>query len=373
MKKILKSILIITGLVTAMPYTYAQVSVGVSISARIAPPAIPVYVQPECPVDGYIWTPGYWAYNNYDNDYYWVPGVWVAPPEDDYLWTPPYWAYVNGYYGFHPGYWGLHVGYYGGINYGYGYGGDGYYGGMWSGGRFRYNTAITRVNTRIVHNTYINNNYVHNNNHYSFNGPGGATARPSRQDQLAARDRHIQPTRNQLAHQSSARSNRSQFASVNHGRPAVASMARVNSNRLNQQGRHSASATSRTTNRMGAARSRNAPMAERRTSAPQRNFQSQRQTNFTRQRSERSQMRQNAGYRQQAQQQRMASRPQMQQRPQREQRMVSRPQMQQQRPQREQRMEARPMGGGGGGQRAMGGGGRPMGGGGGGNRGEHKR
>src|SRR6202035_2556668 len=51
----------------------AQVAVGVSI--RLGPPAIPVYEQPPCPVEGYLWTPGYWAYG--DAGYYWVPGVWV--------------------------------------------------------------------------------------------------------------------------------------------------------------------------------------------------------------------------------------------------------------------------------------------------------
>ena len=45
----------------AMPAaSSAQVSVGVSI--HIGPPALPVYVQPVCPGDGYIWKPGYWAW-----------------------------------------------------------------------------------------------------------------------------------------------------------------------------------------------------------------------------------------------------------------------------------------------------------------------
>jgi hypothetical protein len=35
---------------------------GVFVSVTIAPPALPVYTQPACPGDGYIWTPGYWAY-----------------------------------------------------------------------------------------------------------------------------------------------------------------------------------------------------------------------------------------------------------------------------------------------------------------------
>ena len=36
----------------------AQIGIAVSI----APPVLPVYVQPPIPAPGYIWTPGYWAY-----------------------------------------------------------------------------------------------------------------------------------------------------------------------------------------------------------------------------------------------------------------------------------------------------------------------
>ena len=51
---------------------------GVSVSVTIAPPVLPVYEQPPCPGDGYIWTPGYWAYG--PDGYYWVPGTWATPP-----------------------------------------------------------------------------------------------------------------------------------------------------------------------------------------------------------------------------------------------------------------------------------------------------
>src|SRR6266436_2337529 len=112
----------------------AQIAVGVSI--RVAPPAIPVYEQPPCPIEGYLWTPGYWSYG--DAGYYWVPGVWVAPPRPGFLWTP--------------GYWGPHVGFYGGVNYGFGYGGVGFVGGEWREGRYHYNTAVVRVNETVVHN-----------------------------------------------------------------------------------------------------------------------------------------------------------------------------------------------------------------------------
>jgi hypothetical protein len=37
---------------------YSQVSISVSF----APPALPIYEQPPCPEDGWIWVPGFWAW-----------------------------------------------------------------------------------------------------------------------------------------------------------------------------------------------------------------------------------------------------------------------------------------------------------------------
>ena len=108
-----------------------------------APPAIPEYDQPASPGDGYIWTPGYWAWDTSANDYYWVDGAWVEPPYTGALWTPGWWGpgYDNGYL-WNAGYWGPNVGYYGGLNYGFGYFGVGYYGGYWNGGHFWYNRGL---------------------------------------------------------------------------------------------------------------------------------------------------------------------------------------------------------------------------------------
>ena len=226
MKKFIKVFLIACAVFFAAPNLYAQVSV--SLTVRTAPPALPVYVQPECPADGYIWQPGYWAYDDDEDGYYWVPGVWVAPPNPGVYWTPAYWGYSGGFYGFHVGYWGPHVGFYGGINYGYGYSGYGYGGGRWEGNQFRYNTAVVNVNRTIIHNTYIDRTVIVNNNdRRSFNGGrGGVNARPRPQDRVAMRDRHIQPTPSQISHQQAARSDRSSFAKVNHGRPTVAAVSR---------------------------------------------------------------------------------------------------------------------------------------------------
>ena len=105
-----------------------------------------------------MWTPGYWAYG--DDGYYWVPGTWVPAPYVGALWTPGYWGWGSGLYVWHPGYWGPHVGYYGGVNYGFGYMGIGFAGGVWAGGAFRYNTAVMRVNTTVIHNTYVDRTIV---------------------------------------------------------------------------------------------------------------------------------------------------------------------------------------------------------------------
>ncbi len=113
---------------------------GVFISVGFAPPVLPVYEQPPCPEEGWMWTPGYWAYG--DDGYYWVPGTWVPAPYEGALWTPPYWGWSGGLYVFHTGYWGPHVGYYGGVNYGFGYMGIGFIGGRWHGHDFEYNIGL---------------------------------------------------------------------------------------------------------------------------------------------------------------------------------------------------------------------------------------
>ena len=227
---------VLTVVLFAAPATS---SASVAISITIAPPVLPVYVQPPCPADGYIWTPGYWAWG--PAGYYWVPGVWVRPPRVGFLWTPGYWGFVGGVYAWHAGYWGPHVGFYGGVNYGFGYAGVGFVGGVWSGGIFRYNTAVTNVNTTVVRNVYVNRTVINNttvvNNRMSFNGAGGIVARPTAQEQIALREQHFEPTSMQLAHQQTASQDRTQLASFNHGRPTVAAMDSINGRRFNQQGR----------------------------------------------------------------------------------------------------------------------------------------
>ncbi len=199
---------------------------GVFVSVNVAPPVLPVYAQPICPGDGYLWTPGYWA--NTGAGYYWVPGAWVLAPQPGLLWTPGYWGFAGGLYAWHTGYWGPHVGFYGGVNYGFGYGGVGFVGGRWEGGHFAYNTAVMHVNTRVVHNTYVDRTVIHNTtiNRTSFNGPGGINARPGREEQAAAGERHFGATPQQASHERVAMNRPAGGNGVrpagNAGRPAYA-------------------------------------------------------------------------------------------------------------------------------------------------------
>ncbi len=200
----------------------SSAQIGVGISIRIAPPELPVYEQPIAPGDGYIWTPGYWAYG--DDDYYWVPGTWVMAPEVGYLWTPGYWGWGNNAYLFHEGYWGTQVGFYGGISYGFGYFGNGYDGGRWDNGHFFYNQSYSNVNVSInrnVYNTRIENTTVVN--HVSFNGgTGGVQVRATAQQESFANEKHMAPVAAQTEHVQAARANPDLRASSNHGKPPIA-------------------------------------------------------------------------------------------------------------------------------------------------------
>lgn len=199
----------------------AQVAVGISVT--IAPPAIPVYVQPVCPGPGYIWTPGYWAWDP-DFGYYWVPGTWVLAPYPGWLWTPGYWGWANGVYLWHEGYWGPVVGFYGGINYGFGYNGRGYYGGYWDHGTFYYNRAVNNVRTTNIRTVYskpvprgVTTTRV------SYNGGrGGIALRPTAAQLAAARGKGSAPVAMQREHLQAARRDPGLRASVNRGRPAIA-------------------------------------------------------------------------------------------------------------------------------------------------------
>ena len=199
----------------------------ISVSVNVAPPELPVYEQPPIPGDGYIWTPGYWAWSDDIQDYYWVPGTWVLAPQPEFLWTPGYWGVEGGLFLWHAGYWGPHVGFYGGVNYGYGYGGAGFEGGYWQGGRLFYNRSVTNINnvsiTNVYNKTVVNNVTV---NRVSYNGGNGIQARPTAAQMAAAQEHHTEATPAQRQQVELAHANPSLRASQNQGHPPIAATAR---------------------------------------------------------------------------------------------------------------------------------------------------
>jgi hypothetical protein len=219
-------IISLTGaaLLMFMLATSERAQAGVFVSITVAPPPLVVYSQPPIPGPGYMWTPGYWSWDEEVGDYYWVPGAWVPAPEPGLLWTPGYWGWVNGVYIWHAGYWGPHVGFYGGVNYGYGYGGAGFVGGRWEGGVFSYNRAVmvgvgVGVSVNVYSQTVINNN----TSRVCFNGGnGGVRSQPSAQELAFANERHVGASQDQLKHQHLASKNPDLKFASNHGKPAIA-------------------------------------------------------------------------------------------------------------------------------------------------------
>lgn len=173
----------------------AQVAFGVSVN--VMPPALPAYAQPPLPGPGYIWTPGYWG-----------------------------WA--NGAYHFHGGYRGPTVGFYGGVNYGFGYAGAGFFGGQWRGGQYFYNSSVNNVRNVNVTNVYNRTVVVNQNGpRASFNGgPNGIAARPTPAQLAAAHAPHVAPTPAQIQHVNLARADPQSRFSANYGAPPHPALAR---------------------------------------------------------------------------------------------------------------------------------------------------
>ncbi|MEP7072345.1 MAG: hypothetical protein ABI839_08150 [Verrucomicrobiota bacterium] len=245
-----------SAVLLAASVAVATATAQISIAINVAPPVLPVIEQPFCPDEGYIWTPGYWAYDP-EVQYYWVPGDWAEPPQVGLLWTPPYWGYDNGAYVFNDGYWGPTVGFYGGIDYGFGYFGDGYAGGRWDGNIFLYNTEVSRVNAAVIRNTYADRSAVRQPTsaatRASFNGgPNGVQAKAStEQTAAAASAKRVPATSAQTSRQQTASRNQDLQASVNQGKPNATAIEDARKRSEPASGR-SGAATPENTTRNGA-------------------------------------------------------------------------------------------------------------------------
>lgn len=214
----------------SLPLFTAFASAQIVITIGVPPPPLPYYDQPPIPDVGYIWTPGYWAYDD-DYGYYWVPGTWVLPPQPGLLWTPGYWAFDDGNYVYYDGYWGEQVGFYGGVYYGYGYTGYGYEGGYWQRGQFFYNRSVNNTTNVNITNFYEKTVIAPATaNNVSYNGgEGGLTARPTEQQEAFAHAQHFAPTAAQREHIQMASGDPTLRESQNKGRPAIAATSRPDS------------------------------------------------------------------------------------------------------------------------------------------------
>jgi len=216
--KLLQAIAAITVASAALAAPAACLAAwGVSVSVGFAPPVLP----------GYLWTPGYWAYDP-NGGYYWVPGTWVLAPAPGLLWTPGYWGFKEAVYLWHPGYWGTTVGFYGGVDYGFGYFGRGFEGGRWDHDRFFYNRAVANLGSVSITNVYTQPAHEHAfDGHVSYNGgPGGVRLAPTAGELAVLRAPHYAPTADQERHAQAALMTPSLRATVNHGRPPIAAAPR---------------------------------------------------------------------------------------------------------------------------------------------------
>jgi hypothetical protein len=104
-KNLLLCLLVATGTLLAPLASEADTRVNVGIS--VGPPLPPAVVVAPAPTPGYVWAPGYYAWDGYQ--YVWVGGRWMAPRRG-YAWVPdrwerrgPQWYHVQGHWnrGYH--------------------------------------------------------------------------------------------------------------------------------------------------------------------------------------------------------------------------------------------------------------------------------
>jgi hypothetical protein len=86
---------------TGVPGLSAQAEAGVAITLGSAPPPLRVERVPP-PRRGYVWSPGYWAWNG--RHYVWVAGYWVHVRHHQYY-APGHWVEGPGGWQFVPPAW----------------------------------------------------------------------------------------------------------------------------------------------------------------------------------------------------------------------------------------------------------------------------
>jgi hypothetical protein len=83
----------------------------------------------------------------------------------------------------------------------------------------------------VIHNTYVNKEVVNNaGSRASFNGPGGATAKPTAQEQAAAKTEHVPATSAQQSRVEAAKKNPALHVANNHGKPKAEAIKALDRN-----------------------------------------------------------------------------------------------------------------------------------------------
>ena len=93
---LVRSLVLFAALVAGSS-AFAQISFNIIV----APPA-PRYEVVPVMQPGYVWAPGYWAWNN--DQHIWVRGRTIVQREG-YNWTPDHWVQQSGSYVRQPGHW----------------------------------------------------------------------------------------------------------------------------------------------------------------------------------------------------------------------------------------------------------------------------
>jgi WXXGXW repeat (2 copies) len=93
----------ILRVICAAALTLTTVPGVARVVVGFGPPVAVVEPIPAPPAPGYIWQPGYWAWNG--AQYVWVPGRYVVAPYAGAVWVPGAWVRIGGGWVWHAGHW----------------------------------------------------------------------------------------------------------------------------------------------------------------------------------------------------------------------------------------------------------------------------
>jgi hypothetical protein len=92
---------VLIALSAALSAGYAARSNAAVIEVEVAPPAPRVIVAPP-PRPGFIWAPGFWAWNGHEH--VWRDGRWISE-RHGYHWVPDRWDEHHGHWRYAAGHW----------------------------------------------------------------------------------------------------------------------------------------------------------------------------------------------------------------------------------------------------------------------------